>query len=138
MLPKKELEALLGKLNGLYVPGDNKAILGNKDYAEAVKSALKFAKTENEMYESFPVVFTSWGLLALMKSVSGPAASNFETIDELYLTSRSVQQKVSHEDSFILNEASPLERNHLFEKVAQPFLVNKAMPVEAMEEQALR
>jgi gamma-glutamyl-gamma-aminobutyrate hydrolase PuuD len=43
LLPEKELAALLSKLNGLYIPGDNKNVLDNEDYGIAVKQILKYA-----------------------------------------------------------------------------------------------
>lgn len=49
------------------------------------------------------------------------------------MTSHKVSQTIETADSFILNECSALEREHLFEAVAQPFLTSQALPVEAFE-----
>ena len=81
LLPKEEMISLLGNLNGVYAPGDNKAILENKDYSAAMKTLMNFAKEENEAYESIPLVFSQWSFLSLMKSVS-PSA-HFEKLQNL-------------------------------------------------------
>jgi hypothetical protein len=70
LLPEDELRALLDKLNGLYIPGDNQAVVGNADFAQAVHVAYKFAHDENSRYESFPVVFTQWSFVTYMREIS--------------------------------------------------------------------
>ena len=135
LLPEKELLELLSKLNGLYVPGDNKACLDNPDYVLTVESVLKYAKEQNEFYNSFPVVFLNWSFNLMLNLNSHNIASAFDSIDDLYLSTRPISQKIGWEDSFLLNQAHPLERDHLFIKMQQPFLLDKALSVQALDQE---
>jgi len=44
---------------------------------------------------------------------------------------------VRWEDSFLLHEAHPLQREHLFANIQQPFLLDRALGVTAMEDREL-
>lgn len=39
------------------------------------------------------------------------------------------------ENSFILHEAHPLERDHLFSEMEQPFLLDLALSVQALDKE---
>lgn len=86
LLPEAELLVLLSKLNGMYVPGDNKACLDNPDYVQSVKIIVQYAREQNEVYNSFPVVFLQWSYVLMMKLNSHQIASAFDTIPELALS----------------------------------------------------
>jgi len=81
---------LLGKINGLYVPGDNEAVLDNEDYQKAVKTVLKYSREQNEGYNSFPVVFTQWAFLVLMQQSSHNIKSAIDHIPSLHLSAQTV------------------------------------------------
>ena len=67
LLPEKELIELLSQVNGLYAPGDNRACLDNPDYVAATEVILKYAKEQNEYYNSFPVVFMNWSFNLMLR-----------------------------------------------------------------------
>jgi len=129
LLPESELIELLSKLNGIYVPGDNKACLDNPDYVSSIEVILKYVKEQNEFYNSFPAVFMNWSFNLMLRLSSHQVASAFDTIPDLYLSTKRVSQKVGWENSFILHEAHPLERDHLYRSMQQPFLLDKALSV---------
>lgn len=67
LLPREELVSLLGKLNGLYVPGDHKSVLDNEDYHVSVETILRYATEQNKFYNAFPVVFTEYSFLLMLQ-----------------------------------------------------------------------
>jgi hypothetical protein len=77
----------------------------------------------------------NWSFNLLLTLSSHNIASAFDSIDELYLSTRQISQKVGWEDSFLLHQAHPLERDHLFMKMQQPFLLNKAISVQALDKE---
>ena len=46
----------------------------------------------------------------------------FTKLPSLKLSSQKITQRVNWEDSFLLHEAHPLERDHLFDEVTPAFL----------------
>lgn len=118
------------KLNGIYVPGDHRNVLSNDDYQNTVKSIIKYAEQQNQVYNSFPVVCTQWSFLLLAQITTPSLKTSFSYVPDLHLSSRFVNQRVSPDDSFILHEALPLEQDHLFKNTKQTFFISSALKTE--------
>lgn len=62
---------ILESINGLYIPGDSKALVQGEDgdYVNAIRKMLKWAQQHNEKESKhFPVLGVGYGFLSLMKS----------------------------------------------------------------------
>ena len=67
----EELHYMLENINGLYIPGDSKALLGGGDeqYTMSLRKMLQWAQRHNEKESNhFPVLGVGYGSLALIKS----------------------------------------------------------------------
>lgn len=68
-----------------------------------------------------------------MMQLETPVQKQVSTfLPDLKLSARPISQKVEWTNSFLLNEAHPLERDHLFNNIAQPFLLDKAVMVDSL------
>lgn len=66
--PMRELEKELAQINGLYIPGDGRTTLLDKEYMQTVSHLLSWAQGHNtEKSSHFPVVATSYGYLNMLR-----------------------------------------------------------------------
>lgn len=90
LLPRDELVQLLGKLNGLYVPGDHKSILDNEDYHGSVETILRYATEQNKFYNAFPVVFTEFSFILMLQQAGHASKAAFTKLPSLALSAQQI------------------------------------------------
>lgn len=118
MLEKKELEAELANLNGVYIPGDTKGTFMDMDYVFAVGSIMSWAQEhQNDLSKHFPVVGVSYGYLAMLRS----QLRNDEMFDYLprELTHTNLQQNLNlmPNETFTYDEKAPMDLEQLFDEI---------------------
>jgi len=70
-LDNERMTQQLENINGLYIPGDSKSLVGsgNFQFTKTVQRALKWAQDHNEKEANhFPVLGVGYGMVSLIKS----------------------------------------------------------------------
>ncbi len=133
-LPENELLSLLGKLNGVYIPGENREVMENEQYHKTVKAILTFQQKQYVDEHLFPVAVMNYGLSSALLAFVGHKQDFFlQELKEYSKGNNRIQMLEDPKDSFIFDKYDKDDLDFLLDKCEFYTRIEKGLKLKNFE-----